>query len=334
MKVATRAKISARTVSALSSRSVSELWDESLYAGSAEFYAVGRFPYPQRLAAELESRFATDGHGRLLDLGCGPGSLTLLLAPLFGAVVAVDADLDMLRVGQARASERGIENVQWVHARAEALSDDVGRFDMVTLAQSFHWMDRPVVANKIRGLLTPDGVCVHVGATTHEGVVGAVGLPHPAPPRDGINELVRRYLGPHRRAGQKVVTGEPASDEDEVFRAAGYRGPERIEIPAGEILIRTEIKSLPRCCPCPARRRICSGRGCQSSSRTYAPCSRRPRRRGSSPNSSATSPCPSGAHSRLRVTPIDLRVRDRFRRDSPWKWSRGRRSTFGRADRI
>jgi SAM-dependent methyltransferase len=164
----------------------------------------------------------------------------LLLAPWFIEVVAVDADLNMLRVGQSRASDLRIENVRWVHSRAEALPADVGEFDMVTLAQSFHWMDRPVVAETIRRLLTPDGVCVHVGATTHEGVAGADGLPRPAPPRDSIGALVRRYLGPHRRAGQKVVKGEPASDEDLVFRAAGYHGPERVEVPAGDILIRTE----------------------------------------------------------------------------------------------
>lgn len=227
-------------MSALSSRAVSGLWDESLYAGSAEFYAVGRLPYPQRLASELARRLAANGSGRLLDMGCGPGSLTLPLARLFAEVVAVDADADMLRVGRAQAADLGVENVTWVHSRAETLPDRVGRFDMVTLAQSFHWMDQPVVAEKIRDLLNADGVCVHVGATTHEGVAGAVGLPHPSPPRDRIGDLIRSYLGPHRRAGQRVVQTELASDEDLIFRTAGYQGPERVEIKAGDIFVRSE----------------------------------------------------------------------------------------------
>jgi 2-polyprenyl-3-methyl-5-hydroxy-6-metoxy-1,4-benzoquinol methylase len=183
---------------------VARLWDDSLYAGSAEFYLKGRLPYPERLADVFRRHLSLDGTGRLLDLGCGPGSLSLLLAPLFDEVLAVDADADMIRVGQATAASRAIRNVTWRHAYAEDL-DDVGRFRVVTLAQSFHWMDRPVVAVKIRGWLRQHGYCVHVGAATHEGT-GATGeFPYPAPPRDRIRELVEAYLGPERRAGQGVV---------------------------------------------------------------------------------------------------------------------------------
>jgi SAM-dependent methyltransferase len=219
---------------------VSGLWDELLYGGAAEFYAIGRLPYPQRVADELHERLKPDGWGRLLDVGCGPGSLTLLLAPSFRTVVGVDADADMLRVAARRAVELGIDNVDWLHRQAEALSNDLGPFDLITLAQSFHWMDQPLVAVILRDLLTSVGCCVHVGATTHEGVIGATGLPHPAPPRDRIAELVQSYLGPHRRAGRRVVTQEPLSGEDTVFREAGFRGPERVHVHAGQIFVRTE----------------------------------------------------------------------------------------------
>ena len=207
------------------------LWDESLYAGSAEYYAVGRLPYPQRLAGAIRGHLALDGRGRLLDLGCGPGSLTLLLAPLFDRVVAVDADADMLEAGRRRAAAAHIDNVDWLHLRAEQLHDDLGSFDVVTLAQSFHWMDQALVAAKIRAALSEGGCCVHVGATTHEGVAGAEDLPHPAPPREKIAALVRDYLGPHRRAGRRVVTEEMPSHEDDAFRAAGLVGPERFASP-------------------------------------------------------------------------------------------------------
>lgn len=67
-------------------------WDETLYAGSATHYASGRMPYPPELAGAVRDALGLDGGGRLLDLGCGPGSLTMLLAPLFEATVAVDAN--------------------------------------------------------------------------------------------------------------------------------------------------------------------------------------------------------------------------------------------------
>jgi SAM-dependent methyltransferase len=216
------------------------LWDEFLYAGSAEYYRVGRMPYPQRLATTMQHRLALDGHGSLLDLGCGPGGLTLLLAPLFASVVAVDADADMIRVGRDDAARNGIDSVRWLRAYAEDLDDGLGRFAVVTLAQSFHWMNRPVVTRKIRQLLSPDGCCVHVGATTHQGVKDAAGLPHPQPPWDRIKDLVRAHLGPDRRAGNSIVVDWTPDDEESVFRAAQFTGPEVIDVPGGDVLVRSE----------------------------------------------------------------------------------------------
>jgi SAM-dependent methyltransferase len=71
-------------------------WDPTLYAGSARFYAVGRVGYPVELVEVLVDALALDGSGRLLDVGCGPGSLTLLLASHFAEAIGVDADGDML----------------------------------------------------------------------------------------------------------------------------------------------------------------------------------------------------------------------------------------------
>ncbi len=72
-------------------------WDPSLYAGSARYYSRGRLPYPPVVGAALRSELALDGTGRLLDVGCRPGSLTLVLAELFDEVVGVDADAGMMR---------------------------------------------------------------------------------------------------------------------------------------------------------------------------------------------------------------------------------------------
>jgi SAM-dependent methyltransferase len=219
---------------------VPRLWDDSLYSGSSEFYRLGRLPYPQRLADILCQRLDLDATGRLLDLGCGPGSLTLLLAPYFTEVVGVDADADMLRAGWGEATRRGITNITWLHANAEDLGDE-GRFQAVTLAQSFHWMDRPVVARKIRDALGRGGCCVYVGATTHEGTGATKGSPYPAPPRPEIRELIQAYLGPERRAGRGVVAGGSTPDEEDViFRDAGFSGPEVVAVAGGDVFERSE----------------------------------------------------------------------------------------------
>ena len=214
-------------------------WDSSLYAGSAPYYPVGRLPYPSDVAAALRSELALDGTGRLLDLGCGPGSLTLVLADLFDEVVGVDADAGMIREAGRQARRLGRAKVQWVCTRAELLPAGLGKFRVATLAQSFHWMDRPRVAAIVFEMLEPGGALVHVGATTHRGAAGGE-LPGPTPPRDRVDALVASYLGPVRRAGQGSLQAGTASDEDEVLAAAGFVGPRRLNVGGGRVFARSE----------------------------------------------------------------------------------------------
>lgn len=208
-------------------------WDPSLYEGSAGYYATGRAPYPAELADRIAAELGLDGTGRLLDVGCGPGSLTLLLAPRFAAATGVDADAGMIAAG--RAADPAID---WRVLRAEELPAGLGTYRVVTFAQSFHWLDRPRVAAVARGMLEPGGALVHVGATTHRGTDPTGPLPHPQPPWPAIEDLVRGYLGTDRRAGQGTLPGGTPGDEDDVFRAAGFTGPVELEAP-GRVLART-----------------------------------------------------------------------------------------------
>jgi hypothetical protein len=97
-------------------------------------------------------------------------------------------------------------------------------------------MDRDEVAAAIRGVLSPDGAFVHVNDVKDDSGRDGGPLPLPAPPYLAIRALVRRYLGPVRRAGAGVL---PPSGEAEVLARNGYRGPERIVAPAGDVLVRT-----------------------------------------------------------------------------------------------
>jgi SAM-dependent methyltransferase len=220
-------------------------WDPSLYAGSAAYYVRGRVPYSQELVDALVAELALDRTGRLLDVGCGPGSLTLLLAPWFEQATGLDADAEMLAEGARQAEAAGITNVTWLNLRAEDLSPDgFGPFRVVTLAQSFHWMDRARVAHLLHGVLAADGVLVHVHATTHEGIDSDLPLPYPRPPRREIGGLVQRFLGPRRRAGQGTLPNTPideterGSEEARIYGAAGFRGPRRFEVP-GAVVVRS-----------------------------------------------------------------------------------------------
>lgn len=219
-------------------------WDPSLYAGSAAYYVRGRVAYTKELVDCLVAELALDGSGRLLDLGCGPGSLTPLLAPWFEHATGLDADAEILAAGERQAGVAGITNVDWIAARAEDLPTDLGPFRVATLAQSFHWMDQARVAGLVHRVLATDGFLVHLHATTHEDVDTDGPMPYPRPPRREIDGLVKRFLGPRRRAGQGTLPHISISEADrgtigaQIYQAAGFRGPTRIEVP-GPMVVRS-----------------------------------------------------------------------------------------------
>ncbi|HWJ54418.1 MAG TPA: class I SAM-dependent methyltransferase [Propionibacteriaceae bacterium] len=216
---------------------MTEFWhDPMLYAGAAEFYSVGRVAYPRELADRLTDELGLDGAGRLLDVGCGPGSLTLLLADRFEQAVGIDADGEMLREAARLAAAAGVSGVRWRQMYAEDLPGDLGRFRVVTFAQSFHWMDQHQVAKSVRGMLTPGGACVHIHATTHRGIATEASLEFPEPPHEALLELIRRNLDPARQSS--LADRAKRSGESDAYRAAGFRGPERITV-AGPVVTRT-----------------------------------------------------------------------------------------------
>src|SRR3954471_7824792 len=160
-------------------------WDETLYAGSAEYYERGRLPYPAELADCLAKALGLDGSGRLIDVGCGPGIIALRLAHLFEEVVGVDADRHMLEQAARRSNERNLTNTRWVEMRAEDLPADLGTFRVATFAHSSHWMEQPKNNEPLFPHLERGGA---FGRVILWSLVGdpAPRSPNPFPPRDDV----------------------------------------------------------------------------------------------------------------------------------------------------
>jgi SAM-dependent methyltransferase len=193
-------------------------YDPTLYQGSASHYRYGRPAYSPELEAVLTREVGLDGSGRLLDGGCGPGILTVRLAPLFRRAVGLDPDADMLAEGARAARERGVTNVGWVRGLAEELPAVApGPYRLVTFGTSFHWTDERSVAEAVYDMLVPGGalalVC-HAGAgRTRPPDPGVPAIPH-----DEIEALVRKYLGSTRRAGQGFAPRRTHRFEDVLAR--------------------------------------------------------------------------------------------------------------------
>jgi len=214
-------------------------WDDTLFAGTAAYYRRGRLPYAPGLADVLAEVLQFDGQGRLIDVGCGPGVIALSLAHLFGEIVGLDPDREMIAQAGREAVERGVtEKARWVRARAEELPAGLGTFTVATFAQSFHWMNRDLVAATTRDMLRPGGALVHISDLKSE-TLTVDGLPYPAEPHAAIEELIRHYLGPVRRAGRGVLPQGTPGGEAAVFTRAGFSGPQRHVVPGGQALERT-----------------------------------------------------------------------------------------------
>jgi SAM-dependent methyltransferase len=214
-------------------------WDETVFEGTAAYYRQGRKPYAPALAGALAEYLYLNGLGRLLDVGCGPGTIALFFAHLFESAIGVDPDPGMLAEAQRAASEHHITNASWVQMRAEDLPGSLGTFRVISFAQSFHWMDRPRVASAVRAMLDARGVVVQVDLwhTNPPGQMPPTG-PYPPVPEAAIDELRRRWLGPDRRAGQGFRNTSP-DGEDAVFQAAGFAPEELVVVPDDRVLQRS-----------------------------------------------------------------------------------------------
>jgi SAM-dependent methyltransferase len=212
-------------------------YDPTLYQGAAAHYALGRPPYSALLVATLETELGLDGSGRLLDVGCGPGSLTVELAESFDEAIGLDPDGDMLAEGMRRARDAGIENVRWVRAVAEDIPQlDLGTFRLVTFGQSFQWTDRERVGEAVYDIVDPGGALALV-VHAHEGRPVPRGPGYPLIPHDEIHELIRRYLGPRRRAGKGFRVEPPDRYEDALARTR-FGAPRSVFAPGRPDIIR------------------------------------------------------------------------------------------------
>jgi SAM-dependent methyltransferase len=214
-------------------------WDESLFAGTAEHYEKGRLPYAPGLNDAVASLLPSGRDLRLLDVGCGPGTLTLRLANIFASAVGIDPDAGMIAEAIRRAAAANVKHIEFMQARAEDLPLDLGTFDVAMFGQSFHWMDRDRVAAAVHGMLPPDGLFIQVGDLKNAPVRDRSGLTEPAPPYGEIRSLITEYLGPVRRAGKGVLVNGTPDDEVEVLARNGFEGPDRIVVPGGEVVRRS-----------------------------------------------------------------------------------------------
>ncbi len=96
---------------------------------------------------------------------------------------------------------------------AEEIADQLGRFRLITLGNSFHWMRREEVLDKAYALAEPGGGVAIVG---NPGGVWAGGDPW----ERVVREVLIRWLGPRRRTRTGLFAAEEGAEKVALARSS------------------------------------------------------------------------------------------------------------------
>lgn len=119
---------------------------------AAERYARGRlYFHPLVIERIREFLSITAPLSSALDVGCGTGLSTIALKEIARKVTGADASAAML----AQAPKEN--GVRFLVARAENLPFGVNEFELVTLSQVLHWLDRDKFLAEAKRVLRPHG---------------------------------------------------------------------------------------------------------------------------------------------------------------------------------
>lgn len=168
------------------------------FEGTAAFYSRYRLGYSEEMIKLLVDEFNLNGQGRLLDIGCGTGKISISLHDYFTEVIGIDISLDMLEEAKILGCHQNIKNIKWIQGKAEEIDNNLGKFKLIACGDAFHWMKREIVANHCYDLLSDDSGFVVLGAG---GNIGSEKYEW----QKAIWQVIKKWLGNERRNSHWVT---------------------------------------------------------------------------------------------------------------------------------
>lgn len=123
---------------------------DNWFLESGDQYQKYRPSYPQILGTFLASLVSQ--HRRALDVGCGTGQLTKLLASSFHKVIGIDQSESQIDHAQA------CDNVTYYVSSAENFPSTIVDIDLITVAQAAHWLDLPLFYQEVKRVSSSNAV--------------------------------------------------------------------------------------------------------------------------------------------------------------------------------
>jgi len=141
---------------------------------------------------------------RVLDVGCGSGDVSLLLAKLIGEdgqIVGIDRDGPSLEIARERVRKLHLPNITFIQGDICAMSPGLGPFDAVVGRRVIMYLPDPVDAiKKIAVTLRPNGVVAFV---EHDGTMVPGRLKH-LPLQEQVSGWIRKTI---EREGADIHIG-------------------------------------------------------------------------------------------------------------------------------
>ncbi|HUJ02888.1 MAG TPA: class I SAM-dependent methyltransferase [Rhizomicrobium sp.] len=131
-------------------------FEPRLFRTTVPYYARYRLGYPDLLIERVIERAGLQWGDAVLDLGCGPGLLAIPFAKAQMRVRGMDPEPDMLAAAREAAREAAVV-VDFRQGSSFDLHEGSGRFKLVAMGRSFHWMDRKETLEILDQIVVRDG---------------------------------------------------------------------------------------------------------------------------------------------------------------------------------